>query len=387
MKRYTVFIAKLTTAIGVLIIIWLIIRGFFYDDFINTKTTVDLPTAGTFGDFIGGFVGTIFALVGIFLLYATLQVQRQELTDSRKVFVKQQFDNTFFELIKLFNQIFTDIKVETDDGIKVQKELFDFEMKSMQEEFVPKRTFAQNRNLAIELYQKFYVKYLKLTSVYFKTLYRIYNLIDKSDISDKDKIEYAKILRAQLTDSELFMIRYNAMTENGRASIEYINKYNILKHLSNFELLEFKDWWKDLDSNEKNGLGYLFMELKEVLTLLIDETKFDQLHRKFKNGRYDLTIKSKQPSEFEIILTIDSTKNSKKSAISDGFDKFTHKQIECLIEGIVKELIIVSNFNKYNYRKELHFDSDTNTINNQTIIKVSVKNKMNKPLKISYKFD
>jgi len=309
------------------------------------------------------------------------------LTDSRKVFVKQQFDNTFFELIKLFNQIFTDIKVETDDGIKVQKELFDFEMKSMQEEFVPKRTFAQNRNLAIELYQKFYVKYLKLTSVYFKTLYRIYNLIDKSDISDKDKIEYAKILRAQLTDSELFMIRYNAMTENGRASIEYINKYNILKHLSNFELLEFKDWWKDLDSNEKNGLGYLFMELKEVLTLLIDETKFDQLHRKFKNGRYDLTIKSEQPSEFEIILTIDSTKNSKKSAISDGFDKFTHKQIECLIEGIVKELIIVSNFNKYNYRKELHFDSDTNTINNQTIIKVSVKNKMNKPLKISYKFD
>ncbi len=46
------------------------------------------------GDYVGGIVGTLFSLVGIFLLFLTLWEQRRS-------FTKERFENRLFELIKL----------------------------------------------------------------------------------------------------------------------------------------------------------------------------------------------------------------------------------------------------------------------------------------------
>ena len=98
MKRIKIILSITLTIIGFLIIVWFLIRGFFYEKFISLNSTINLTNSAQIGDFIGGFVGAIFTLVGILLLYETLSLQRQEFIESRKVFIKQQFDNSFFEL-------------------------------------------------------------------------------------------------------------------------------------------------------------------------------------------------------------------------------------------------------------------------------------------------
>jgi len=55
---------------------------------------IDAAIWGQYGDIVGGFVGTIVALVGVFLLFETLKEQRH-------TYIKQQVETRFFELLKL----------------------------------------------------------------------------------------------------------------------------------------------------------------------------------------------------------------------------------------------------------------------------------------------
>ena len=107
-----VWLSIIATVIGISIIFWFIIRGIWYENFINIKTPIDLENASKIGDFIGGFVGVIFTLVGVILLFETLVLQRKELTDSRKVFERQQFENKFFSLLNLYQEILSTLHYE-----------------------------------------------------------------------------------------------------------------------------------------------------------------------------------------------------------------------------------------------------------------------------------
>lgn len=72
---------------------------------------------GQYGDFIGGFVGTIFSLVAILLLYKTLIAQQNSIVKQdeainiqRSAFEIELFETTFFNLLKT--------QQELTDGIK-----------------------------------------------------------------------------------------------------------------------------------------------------------------------------------------------------------------------------------------------------------------------------
>jgi hypothetical protein len=59
---------------------------------------------GTFGDFIGGTLNPILSFFGFIALLYTVRMQRKQLDDTDKFQAKQQFENTFFELLKLHNE-------------------------------------------------------------------------------------------------------------------------------------------------------------------------------------------------------------------------------------------------------------------------------------------
>ena len=54
---------------------------------------------GQYGDFIGGVVGTLFALFGFILLYQTLRAQQEALDTQKKDSEKQSFENTFLNFL------------------------------------------------------------------------------------------------------------------------------------------------------------------------------------------------------------------------------------------------------------------------------------------------
>lgn len=56
------------------------------------------------GNYLSGVVGTLFTLSGFFLLYLTLQSQKQ-------AFLKERFENKFFELIKLHRENVSEFEI------------------------------------------------------------------------------------------------------------------------------------------------------------------------------------------------------------------------------------------------------------------------------------
>lgn len=72
---------------------------------------------GLYGDFIGGFAGSLFSLAGFFLLYLTFRAQQhiikqqdEELKAQKKAFEQESFETTFFNLLNVQQNLTNEIK-------------------------------------------------------------------------------------------------------------------------------------------------------------------------------------------------------------------------------------------------------------------------------------
>ena len=79
----------------------------------------DQQLTGVIGDFIGGVIGTVFSFAGVILFFLALRLQSKELSlqleemkSTRNVFQVQQFENTFFNLLKTQNDIRQNIELK-----------------------------------------------------------------------------------------------------------------------------------------------------------------------------------------------------------------------------------------------------------------------------------
>tara|TARA_B100000508_G_scaffold141096_1_gene146793 strand:- start:2759 stop:3871 length:1113 start_codon:yes stop_codon:yes gene_type:complete len=87
---------------------------FIWKSHLSISEEIQSDKVGQFGDFVGGVVGSIWALAGVILFYSALtlqrkefRLQRRELKETRDVFQKQsdnfktqQRENTFFNLLE-----------------------------------------------------------------------------------------------------------------------------------------------------------------------------------------------------------------------------------------------------------------------------------------------
>lgn len=348
---------------------------------------IDNNLLGTFGDFIGGVLGTIFALISILILIRTFSQQRAVTIKNTEQIENQRFNDLFFELLRLYQSEIAELcgSLEKDDDTIIDynnKDFFDYEKEALQRAFTPTTSYEGNMQEALKSYMFFYIEHRTKIAACFRTLYRIYDLLDKSELSESIKKNYLKILRAQLTDSELFFIRYNAITYYGHNFIRYINKYNILKHLPTFELLEFKDWWKELDKVERMGINIVFHYSTRVLRRSLERENDFKFRSTGKDLRYKFEITTRINYEVEVTLTIDSSKENKSMEFI-GFDKFSPKRIQALLDCFLKETFIYSNFKNFNIEQDVKFYSNQiKTTNDLCIIHSAVKNIKHEPLKI-----
>lgn len=242
----------------------------------NFSTTLNEEILGQYGDLIGGVIGSIFSLTSVILFYVSLKEQRKEIGKNQEGFelqikvlndqVKefraqkeemqetrivhneqtkefrrqtdisklQQFDSSFYSLINVFIDLKKELNEKHKDGnyfYKVYAQL--------------KSINLQNKNIK-EIYNIIINKYIEVfyencteLNHYFKTIYRIFKLIDNSSINDSDKTQYAKILRSQLTDYELLLLYYNYHSPLGEKVRPFAVKYTLFKHLQIIDRLEF----------------------------------------------------------------------------------------------------------------------------------------------------
>lgn len=86
-----------------------VVSIYFFKGYIN-QGEIDSGLFGTFGDFIGGFVGTIFTIAATLLILLTYQSQKVELQATNKIATlqsqtqkQQNFESTFFNLLKFID--------------------------------------------------------------------------------------------------------------------------------------------------------------------------------------------------------------------------------------------------------------------------------------------
>lgn len=95
----------------------LAVNAIFLADAFRESDSISASGAGQLGDFVGGYIGTLFLLVSILLLYKTLKNQRTG-------YQLQSFESRFFELIKIHRDNVAEMQVQETHGRRVFIKLY-----------------------------------------------------------------------------------------------------------------------------------------------------------------------------------------------------------------------------------------------------------------------
>lgn len=269
---------------------------------------------GTFGDKFGAlnalFSGLAFAglIYTIFLQHDELCCQRQELADNREEMKRQtdefkkeneslkiqRFENTFFNMLTLQQQIIDELVYKDVIKLPTKETTTDPAMPFAEKENLVKREvkgremfrFAfeesihdpkRNQHVGLagamrEEGQQAYTDYYTSSYFdhYFRHFYSILKFIKQNEwMGEKEQYRYATILRATLSRYELVWLYYNGLSENGYEKLKpLLEEFSMLKNLrpelltlcgENAQLLnEKKISNDDLISNDFSGTDYEF---------------------------------------------------------------------------------------------------------------------------------
>lgn len=300
------------------------------------------------------------------MLFETLKLQRTEIAESRYVFKLQQFDNMFFNLLSLYNSIISSMQ---------GKSFFTQKQQSIY------NNFNQNggRKVAKKAYLSFYAENEPNIAQYFRVLYQIFSLISHSGLNEEDKVKYAKIARAQLSKDEVFFLYYNANTIYGSKFREYINEFNITKHLSILDKLEFKKYCRQLTDIENHLLHVAFFEIRKGLKECIKQNK--EWYKTFLQGAVAVKCTKTNASKIKFIVIKTSKEVPDDIQQGLGFNEFNIEQFTALFYDFLIDTLLYSNFFIKN-DKNLIITPNTISVDAKTTITYNIENRGNKDIEI-----
>ena len=149
-----------------------------------------------------------------------LQLSTEELRNSVSVLreqsralERQNFERTFFELVRLHHDIIKDLDFRRDDVVTASGRdcfrVFCKRFRALHDEAVETDALQRIRTA----YGAFHEKYGHEVGHYFRNLYRILRFVHESDATHKT--HYTAILRAQLSSSELLLMCYGTLHDVG----------------------------------------------------------------------------------------------------------------------------------------------------------------------------
>ncbi|MGI0525740.1 putative phage abortive infection protein [Rhizobium giardinii] len=207
---------------------------------------LDHDSRGLFGDMFGAvnalFSGLAFAGVAYAIVMQRYEVAlaRQENSDTKKLLTaqeqqikrqneateKQVFEATFFQLVRLLNDITNNMVVvlpQKGSGYTGRDALA-----ALAEEL---RTDVYEQVTFDKRFETFYGQNSSKLGHYLRMLYNIIKFIDKSPFRDEGL--YSNIVRAQLSDGEVELLFYNGLGPYGRLKFKpLIERYALLKNFS-----------------------------------------------------------------------------------------------------------------------------------------------------------
>lgn len=99
MKKFLILLVILVLTC---LILYFQYRLWAFNAFIDSSKRIDYEAFGTYGDFFGGVIGTLFAIIGVIYIYYTY--------NNQIIFhKKEQIESRFFELLKLHEKNVEDL--------------------------------------------------------------------------------------------------------------------------------------------------------------------------------------------------------------------------------------------------------------------------------------
>lgn len=335
---------------------------------------------GHYGDFVGGFIGSLLSVV---LLYYTFRSQIAESKGNAKVYIKQQLNETFFHLLHQYNSIIETISVRVENNESMTlygKEALHYYVQQMKEEF-DRGEFYKSRKEAVGYFMNFYAAHKDFTPIYYRTIYRIFDTIKAAKIGKKEKTKYIKIVRSQLTGSELVLLRYNAMAPYGRNMRKYVVKYNLLKHMPAMGLFEYKEWREILTQDKQDKLNVVLYLLRKNIHDLTP-TQPTLAHTSSK-AKYHINVAMKDGGR-EVKIDFHRNRNLFISTndVFTCFEEMSIVDIWRLLREWLKEIFLFSLLGLEDMKNSISIDKDIKKDPEKEHLTIIVKSKNGKPLNV-----
>lgn len=277
---------------------------YYGPEMILGKRMTHLSDKGTSGDAFGGSMGPLVGLLGAAITFLAFWVQyqanqvqiralneqKQSSTQQEKQIALQQFENNFFELLKLHRENVKEMKYRGAEGrdvfIRIINQFFEIVIKIQESQVIQKNRLDDEdlinisyiitffgidetvqdvlENRLHEKYHSIYDSTLQIIKQlrgvghtnrdgyyfnghhsrlghYFRHLMRTIWYVHKSPVlDDKQKKEYVRIIRSQLSDHEQILLFFNSVSDLGKKweldesvspEDKLITRYNLIKNI------------------------------------------------------------------------------------------------------------------------------------------------------------
>lgn len=261
--------------------------GLYTYHFWQTPISSDPTMWGALGDYLGGILNPFFGFFALLALLLTLKIQseelhlsreemtltRRELEGSKEALNKQNFETTFFNMLKSQRDITNNMRVSPP---RQSIEFFLAEVKEPVYEghkgirHICRAAFknmkGQCTTNALQKSSNHTLKeYVGELSHYFKSTKTLINFVDKT--SDIDHEFYISLIEAQLTTSELVLIFLKGIQPLQSEFKAQIEKYGLLRNLEMMmfsELYAFDDQRHADTSDEVKALYNLSNDMVDL---------------------------------------------------------------------------------------------------------------------------
>lgn len=208
------------------------------------KYTISLNTGdwGNLGAYIGGILSPACAFAALIMLFNSINIQSKELQLSRQaldnqnsLIEKQNFEATFFKMLELHNEVIQLITYDFDTSeVTGRRAISEICKQFKTHHFKEDELFHSTDKVKEDAYAAFYKKYGHEIGHYFRVIYNILKFVKNSKLNYKDQKIYTDLLRAQLSNDELYLLFHNVLYFTGKGAGQmyvWIVEYNIFKHL------------------------------------------------------------------------------------------------------------------------------------------------------------
>ena len=186
-----------------------------------------------------------------------MDAQRKRFEAQEQSIKRQNFENSFFQLLGLHNQIVSSIRsihskdpLEGIRGVHVVgfvNDCFETWFRSFRDTpWAPEAKFGSAENITFEQnslskkYLAFYAHHQGVLGHYFRNLYHVIKFVKNSDVEDKRR--YTSLVRATLSQFELALLFYNCITPLGEEKFKpLVEEFGLLENLDCKLLLKPED--------------------------------------------------------------------------------------------------------------------------------------------------